>query len=94
MPVDLRSPIQAPRRASQENDKMAVNSRNRAQGVSLGFLAGDVDTLGFIALFGLFTAHVTGNFILIGAALLVPIAILLALIALDRTEARLAAAAA
>ena len=42
------------------------------QGFSLAFLAGYVDTLGFIALFGLFTAHVTGNFILIGAALADP----------------------
>ncbi|SFB82796.1 YoaK family protein [Massilia yuzhufengensis] len=44
----------------------------RVQGISLGFLAGYVDTLGFLALFGLFTAHVTGNFILIGAALADP----------------------
>lgn len=51
---------------------MDVNKGNRAQGVGLGFLAGYVDTLGFIALFGLFTAHVTGNFILIGAALADP----------------------
>jgi uncharacterized membrane protein YoaK (UPF0700 family) len=64
--------MQAPRRTSLENDKVNVNSRNRAQGVGLGFLAGYVDTLGFIALFGLFTAHVTGNFILIGAALADP----------------------
>ena len=44
----------------------------QAQGMALGFFAGYVDTLGFLALFGLFTAHVTGNFILIGAALADP----------------------
>jgi uncharacterized membrane protein YoaK (UPF0700 family) len=40
--------------------------------MALGFMAGYVDALGFLALFGLFTAHVTGNFILIGAALADP----------------------
>jgi uncharacterized membrane protein YoaK (UPF0700 family) len=39
------------------------------EGTILAFIAGYVDTLGFVALFGLFTAHVTGNFILIGAEL-------------------------
>jgi len=42
------------------------------QSVALGFLAGYVDTLGFVGLFGLFTAHVTGNFVLIGRALIQP----------------------
>src|SRR5258708_289585 len=35
----------------------------------LSFIAGFVDTCVFVALFGLFTAHVTGNFVLIGAEL-------------------------
>lgn len=35
----------------------------------LAFIAGYVDTAGFIALFGLFTSHVTANFILLGANL-------------------------
>jgi uncharacterized membrane protein YoaK (UPF0700 family) len=52
--------------------KMDEQHGGRAQGAGLGFLAGYVDTLGFLALFGLFTAHVTGNFILIGAALADP----------------------
>lgn len=35
--------------------------------VGLSFIGGFVDTVGFIALYGLFTAHVTGNFVLLGA---------------------------
>ncbi len=35
----------------------------------LAVLAGYVDTAGFLALHGLFTAHVTGNFVTIGASL-------------------------
>jgi uncharacterized membrane protein YoaK (UPF0700 family) len=36
---------------------------------ALSFIAGFVDTVGFIALFGLFTAHVTGNFVMLGAGI-------------------------
>jgi uncharacterized membrane protein YoaK (UPF0700 family) len=38
----------------------------------MALAAGFVDTCGFVALFGLFTAHVTGNFVLIGATLASP----------------------
>ena len=51
---------------------MSEQNHGRLQGSALAFLAGYVDTLGFLALFGLFTAHVTGNFILIGASLADP----------------------
>jgi uncharacterized membrane protein YoaK (UPF0700 family) len=44
----------------------------RLQGASMGFMAGYVDTLGFAALFGLFTAHVTGNFVLLAVGLAAP----------------------
>src|SRR5258706_13271944 len=40
---------------------------------AFGFTAGFVGTVGFVALFGLFTAHVTGNFVLIGSELAHPI---------------------
>ena len=49
---------------------MSTNSvRDIAIGVGLAFVAGFVDAAAFIALTGLFTAHVTGNFVLIGAEL-------------------------
>jgi len=41
-------------------------------GTALAFVAGYVDTLGFIALAGLFTSHVTGNFVLIGKEIIGP----------------------
>jgi uncharacterized membrane protein YoaK (UPF0700 family) len=37
--------------------------------ILLSFNGGYVDTAGYIALQGLFTAHVTGNFVTIGSAL-------------------------
>ncbi|MBV8470237.1 MAG: DUF1275 domain-containing protein [Burkholderiaceae bacterium] len=41
----------------------------RRRAALLALAAAFVDTVGFIGLFGLFTAHVTGNFVLIGAEL-------------------------
>jgi uncharacterized membrane protein YoaK (UPF0700 family) len=35
----------------------------------LAFTAGATDTIGFVGLYGLFTAHVTGNFVLLGASI-------------------------
>jgi uncharacterized membrane protein YoaK (UPF0700 family) len=73
---------------------MDADRENRLQGMSLAGVAGYVDTLGFIALFGLFTAHVTGNFVLIGAALASPsqASILLKLLAFPAFVAGIAAA--
>jgi uncharacterized membrane protein YoaK (UPF0700 family) len=41
-------------------------------GAVMSFIAAFVDSCGFIGLYGVFTAHVTGNFVLIGAALVYP----------------------
>jgi uncharacterized membrane protein YoaK (UPF0700 family) len=51
---------------------MTTQQFQRLQGVAMSFMAGYVDTLGFAALFGLFTAHVTGNFILLAVGLAAP----------------------
>jgi uncharacterized membrane protein YoaK (UPF0700 family) len=51
---------------------MDTQGFQRLQGASMGFLAGYVDTLGFAALLGLFTTHVTGNFVLLAVSLAAP----------------------
>ncbi|CAM4191169.1 YoaK family protein [Roseateles saccharophilus] len=48
---------------------MTPTSAHRRRAALLALAAAYVDTCGFIGLFGLFTAHVTGNFVLIGAEL-------------------------
>ena len=48
---------------------MAVESNRPIVPLLLSFNAGYVDTAGFLALQGLFTAHVTGNFVTLGASL-------------------------
>lgn len=40
----------------------------RATTSILGYISGMVDTLGFVALFGLFPAHITGNVVLLAAS--------------------------
>lgn len=53
---------------SWRSDRRTID-RDGLIGTGLAFTAGFVDAAAFIALAGLFTAHVTGNFILIGAEL-------------------------
>jgi uncharacterized membrane protein YoaK (UPF0700 family) len=48
---------------------MASTPSHPALPLVLSFNAGFVDTAGFLALQGLFTAHVTGNFVTLGASL-------------------------
>lgn len=50
----------------------AAAAPERLLPVALAFVAGFVDTCGFVALLGLFSAHVTGNFVLLGASLIQP----------------------
>jgi uncharacterized membrane protein YoaK (UPF0700 family) len=73
---------------------MDADHESHVQGIGLACVAGYVDTLGFVALFGLFTAHVTGNFVLIGAALANPsqVSILLKLLAFPAFIVGIAAA--
>ena len=49
--------------------KLQITGGGTSVGTALAFVAGFVDAAAFIALTGLFTAHVTGNFVLIGAEL-------------------------
>jgi len=50
-------------------EHMEAQAKDSWASALMAFTAGFVDTAGFIVLLGLFTAHVTGNFVLIGASL-------------------------
>lgn len=52
---------------------MSTTAEPRLLTAGLGFTAGFVDTLGFVALFSFFSAHVTGNFVVLGSALGQPV---------------------
>lgn len=64
-----------------EKDKSTDNYRNQQNQLSLSFweryqtpilltlVGGAIDTIGFITLFGFFTAHVTGNLVMAGSGL-------------------------
>jgi purine-cytosine permease-like protein len=47
--------------------RLSAHGLIKSEDTVLAAIAGYVDTLSFVALFGLFTAQVTGNFVLIGA---------------------------
>jgi uncharacterized membrane protein YoaK (UPF0700 family) len=49
--------------------RVGAAMKNQRIAALLSFVAGYVDTAGFLGLQGLFTAHVTGNFVTLGAAL-------------------------
>src|SRR4051812_5417086 len=66
--VQAQPPLPAAPRARPAGTGLGAQ-RERILGTGLGFVAGFVDAAGFVALFGLFTSHVTGNFVLIGAEL-------------------------
>jgi uncharacterized membrane protein YoaK (UPF0700 family) len=62
------------REANMEEDGeqrpvVAKHSSIPAMPILLSVNAGYVDTAGYLALQGLFTAHVTGNFVTLGASL-------------------------
>jgi uncharacterized membrane protein YoaK (UPF0700 family) len=59
----------SPTRSILATVRDAASSRVEVPAALLSFIAAFVDTCVFIGLFGLFTAHVTGNFVLIGAQL-------------------------
>jgi len=52
---------------------VSTSAEPRLLPVGLGFAAGFVDTLGFVALYSFFTSHVTGNFVVLGSALGQPV---------------------
>jgi uncharacterized membrane protein YoaK (UPF0700 family) len=58
--------------ATEVSGSRAAAGSGAVLSVALAFVAGFVDTCGFVALFFLFSAHVTGNFVVLAASLVQP----------------------
>jgi uncharacterized membrane protein YoaK (UPF0700 family) len=58
--------------AAEVSGSRAAPASGAVLSVALAFVAGFVDTCGFVALFFLFSAHVTGNFVVLAASLVQP----------------------
>src|SRR5271170_4021917 len=58
--------------ATEVSRSSAASGSGVVLSVALAFVAGFVDTCGFVALFFLFSAHVTGNFVVLAASLVQP----------------------
>jgi uncharacterized membrane protein YoaK (UPF0700 family) len=54
------------------DSRLANASRAQSAGLILGFVAGFVDVAGYLALFGLFSANMTGNILLVAVELVQP----------------------
>ena len=76
MSTDVPRALTSVASASSPSAKAAISTAapdSHLLTVGLGFTAGFVDTLAFVALFSFFAAHVTGNFVVLGSALGQPV---------------------
>lgn len=67
--VSIGVSMEVPLRSATQQHGAAASAHESWIATLLAFTAGCTDTIGFVALYGLFTAHVTGNFVLLGASI-------------------------